>query len=255
MNKTSLEDLQNIISDIFNGANQQVRFLARLKHLKTDVNSAVVLCIVFHRQNSGEYGFFLFNDTPDVTTKVQLFEAFPINQYFQIKLNDYGKCTFNVKSVDPLRPRKFEFEASSPELLCTVIYTIKRAVFSVEKPHVPVSNLFGKVDDWEDKKISPFSWISLINEKFDLDHQEVLFMNPLYQSFLGEDEVVSSIKIINNDYSTPTYPKASKHDFTDTNRTATLVDEIELSDEEDNGGGIILSSDEEDEKSNEEDWN
>jgi len=246
--QTPLQEVQSKISSMFNSQVEQVRFVSRVKHVISDMQKpSIIFALVFHRQNFGEYGLFLFTEGD----QLQLFECLPLNLHFHVKMDDYGKGRFSVKYTETGKNKTYNFESNS-DTMCSILFIMRKALHSIGRPYVPLDKIFSRLDDsWEDNKkiLPPFQWISYLNERYDLDQQEITYLNPLYQSFLGEEEVVTSIKIIERSTSVrpvaaveaPTKPKEEE--------------DIELSDDDDKEK-ILLSSDEEDVKDDADDeWN
>jgi hypothetical protein len=251
--QATISDLQKAISLLFNSQTEQVRFVARLKHVQSDVQKqTIIFSLVYNRQNFGEYGMFLFNEEP----QIQLFECIPLNQHFELKLEDHIKGRFSVKYLEPRKSKTYIFEMPSDSMTAT-LFIIRKALHSIGRPHVALEKIFSRLDNsWEDNVLPPFRWISYINERFDLDHQEITFLNPLYQSFLGEDEVITSIKIIERD---DKKKEESKPESVVPAATKKIEEEedVELSDDDDKERIVLSSDDEGDIKDvdDDDDWN
>jgi muconolactone delta-isomerase len=247
-----LSEVQVKVSGMFNSQVEQVRLVSRVKHVISDMQKPnIIFTLVYHRQNFGEYGLFLFTETD----QLQLFESLPLNLYFNVKIEDYGKGRFSVKYNESGKNKTYIFE-SNTDSMCSILFIIRKALHSIGRPYIPLEKIFSRLNDsWEDNKkiLPPFQWITYLNERYDLDQQEITFLNPLYQSFLGGEEVVTTIKIIERSKSiksvAPVEPPKSS------GRTKEEEEDIVLSDDEDKEK-ILLSSDEEDVKDYADDeWN
>ncbi len=243
-----LPDVQKKLAQQFTAKTEQVRFVSRLKQVVNSTQKkTIIFALVFHRQNFGEYGLFLFNELD--SSRYVLFDCMPLNQNFHVKMEDLDKGHFSIKYIEQKKLKTYLFEMPTDAMNST-LFIIQKALYSIGRPHVPLHHIYSRLDSsWEEKILPPFQWISVINEKYDLDHQEITYLNPLYQSFWGDEVVVSSIQIIERG-------KNVEEGTSEVVTTNTKDEEVELSDDEDGEKKLVLSSDDEDIKGeDEEEWN